>query len=40
MYNVASAVMLLTISMKKGGTLDIASLTGTERTTGLEEPLA
>ncbi|MDC1034092.1 hypothetical protein OAR02_01480, partial [Flavobacteriaceae bacterium] len=40
MYNVASAADVLTISMKKGGTLDIASLTGTERTTGLEEPLS
>ncbi|MDA8547587.1 hypothetical protein N9K61_02495 [Flavobacteriaceae bacterium] len=39
MYNVASDDDALTISMKKGGTLDIASLTGTERTTGLEEPL-
>jgi hypothetical protein len=40
MYNVASAADVLTVSMKKGGTLDIASLTGTERTTGLEEPLS
>ena len=39
MYNVASAADELTISMKKGGTLDIGSLTGTERTTNLEEPL-
>ena len=39
MYNVASADDALTISMKKGGTLDIGSLTGTERTTNLEEPL-
>ena len=39
MYNVASADDELTISMKKGGTLDIGSLTGTERTTNLEEPL-
>ena len=39
MYNVASADDELTISMKKGGTLDIGVLTGTERTTGLEEPL-
>jgi hypothetical protein len=39
MYNVASASDALTISMKKGGTLDIGSLTGTERTTNLEEPL-
>ena len=29
MYNVASAADELTISMKKGGTLDIGSLTGT-----------
>jgi hypothetical protein len=40
MYNVASAADALTISMKKGGTLDIASLEGKERTTGLEEPLS
>ena len=40
MYNVASAADALTIAMKKGGTLDIASLTGTERTTALEEPLS
>ena len=39
MYNVASAADALTIAMKKGGVLDISSLTGTERTTGLEEPL-
>jgi phage shock protein A len=40
MYNVASASDALTIAMKKGGTLDIGSLTGTEKTTGLEEPLS
>jgi hypothetical protein len=40
MYNVASAADALTISMKKGGTLDIGSLEGKERTTGLEEPLS
>jgi len=40
MYNVASAADALTISMKKGGTLDIGALTGTERTTALEEPLS
>ena len=37
-YNV-SGTDELTIAMKKGGTLDIGSLTGTEKTTGLEEPL-
>jgi len=40
MYNVASAADALTIAMKKGGTLDIGALTGTEKTTGLEEPLS
>ena len=40
MYNVASAADALTISMKKGGTLDIGVLTGMEKTTGLEEPLS
>ena len=39
-YNVASAADALTIAMKKGGTLDIGSLAGTEKTTGLEEPLS
>ena len=40
MYNVAADDDALTISMKKGGTLDIGALTGTERTTALEEPLS
>jgi hypothetical protein len=38
-YNV-SGTDAITIAMKKGGTLDIASLTGTEKSTGLEEPLS
>jgi len=40
MYNVANSADALTISMKKGGVLDIASLEGKERTTDLEEPLS